>query len=115
MSNVVTVLWYEDTDKWLATAKSRVDKKAEALGLHLDYDHDFHALDEIVYNIGYDIALIDRMLSSTLIGSTFIHKLREHGSVTPIIYYTQAHDIDLQAEVEGLSDVKCVLREELVV
>lgn len=114
MSNVVTVLWYEDTEAWLNTAKQKVQRRAGALGLHLDFDHDFMAFDTMVFNIGYDIALIDRTLSSTLVGSTLIHKLREHGSETPVIYYTQAHDIDLQAEVQGLADVDCLLREELV-
>ena len=114
MSNVVTVLWYEDTETWLNTAKQKVQRRADALGLHLDFDHDFMAFGPVVFNVGYDIALIDRTLSSTLLGSTLIHELRAHGSETPVIYYTQAHDIDLQAEVQGLADVECVLREELV-
>ena len=114
MSNVVTVLWYEDTESWLQTAKERVLRRAQDLGLHLDFDHDFMAFDRMVYNVGYDIALIDRTLSNTLLGSTLIHELRRHGSTTPVIYYTQAYDIDLQAEVQGLADVLCVLREEMV-
>jgi hypothetical protein len=114
MTNTVTALWYEDTESWLSAALEQAKRRTEHLGLHIDYDHDFLAFDTMVFNVGYDIALIDRNLSNGLVGSQFIHSLRRHGFNTPVVYYTQAHDIDLQKEVAGLEGVTCVLREDLI-
>ena len=100
------ILWIEDTETFYEEARDILEMHAEDQGIKLKFEYvkdvgqftDRMRRDSIGFKL-YDIFFIDYTLSSDVVGSSVIRKLRSIQMDTDILFYSSEHEADIRETI----------------
>ena len=117
----IKILWVDDMEHWVESAKRNLEIIALKNDVNLIIIHVKNGEEEDLYlklrNFDSDCIVIDYMMHP-FNGDRYVNMIRddddyEHLSAVPIIFYSQAPDIDLESLINNLSNVYTVFRGNL--
>jgi CheY-like chemotaxis protein len=118
---IIKILWVDDMEDWVLSAKSNLEIIASKYGIELVVLHVKNGEDDDLHlklrDFDSDCIVMDYMMEP-FNGDRYVKMIRndddyEHLSAVPIIFYSQATDIDLKSLVKDLSNVHTVYRANL--
>ena len=118
---VIKILWVDDMEHWVESAKRNLEIIASKNGVRLNILHVKNGEEEDLHlklrDFDSDCIVMDYMMVP-FNGDRYVNMIRdgddyEHLAAVPIIFYSQATDIDLRALINNFSNVHTVYRGNL--